>query len=94
MDTRPMIRCPCQRDQYKEVPNNDVLHTLAAQCLSIIFQKNYTLVVLEQNIVLDLVSLGFHKVLSPTHHGHEVISTHDLQFRRALGICVSAWLNS
>jgi hypothetical protein len=69
----------------KEVPNIDVLCTLAAQSLSILFQKNHTLVVLEQNIVLDLVSLGFHEVSSPTDHRHEVISTHDFRFRRASG---------
>jgi hypothetical protein len=61
----------------KEIPNIDVLHTLAAQSLSILFQKNSTLVVLEQNIVPTLVSLGFHEVLSLTDCWHEVIGTHD-----------------
>jgi hypothetical protein len=50
---------------------------LAACSLSIIFLNNCTLVVLEQHIVLNLVSLVFHEVLSPADHPHEVISTHD-----------------
>ncbi len=41
----------------KEVPNIDMLRMLAARSLSILFQKNCALVVLEQNIVLNLVSL-------------------------------------
>jgi hypothetical protein len=69
-----------------ELPNIDVLRMLAAQSPSILFKKNCTLVVLEQNIVLNLVSLGFYKVLSPTDCWHEVVSTHDFQFHRALGI--------
>jgi hypothetical protein len=67
----------------KEVRNIDVL---AAQCLSILFQKNCTLVVLEQNIVLDLVSLGFHELSIPTGCQHEVISSHDFRSHRASGI--------
>jgi hypothetical protein len=54
-----------------------MLHTFAAQNLSILFQKNHALAVLEQNIVLDLVSLGFHEVSSPADCRHEVISTYD-----------------
>jgi hypothetical protein len=33
-----------------------------------------------------LVSLGFHEVSSPTDCRHEVVSTHNFRFRRALGI--------
>jgi hypothetical protein len=33
-----------------------------------------------------LVTLGFHQGLSPTDCQHEVISTHDFRFCRALGI--------
>jgi hypothetical protein len=54
-----------------------MLHTLAAQSFSILFQKNCALVVLEQNIVLNLVSLGFHEVSSPTDHQHEIVGTYD-----------------
>jgi hypothetical protein len=50
------------------------VHLLATQSLPILFQKNHTLVVLEQKIVLNLVSLGFHEVLSPTDCWHEVIA--------------------
>jgi hypothetical protein len=64
----------------------DVLCMFAAQSLSILFQKNCTLVVLEQKIVLNLVSLSFHEILSPTDCQHEVVSTHDFQFCRALGV--------
>jgi hypothetical protein len=67
----------------KEVPNIDMLRMLAALSLSILFPKNCTPVVLEQNIVLDLVSLGFHEVSSPTDCWHEVIGTHNFQFLRA-----------
>jgi hypothetical protein len=70
----------------KEVLNIDVLRTLAAQSFSILFQKNCALVVLDQNIVLNLVSLGFHEVSSPTDHWHEVVGTNDFLFRRASGI--------
>jgi hypothetical protein len=70
----------------KKVQNIDVLCMLAAQSLSILFQKDCALVVLEQNIVLDLVSLGFHEVSSPTDCWHEAVSTHDFQFHRASGI--------
>jgi hypothetical protein len=70
----------------KEVLNINVLHMLAAQSLSILFQKSCALVVLEQNIVPDLVSLDFCEVSNPPDCRHEVISTHDFQFHRALGI--------
>jgi hypothetical protein len=51
---------------------------LAAQSLPILFQKNRALVVLEQNIVLDLVSLGFHEISSPpTDCWQEVVSSHN-----------------
>jgi hypothetical protein len=67
----------------KEVTNIDVLCTLSAQSLSILLQQNCTVVVQEQNIVPDLVSLGFHGVSSPTDCQHEVISTHNFCFHRA-----------
>jgi hypothetical protein len=63
-----------------------VLHTLAAQSFLIFFQMNCALVVLEQNIVLNLVTLGFHEVSSPTDCQYEVVSTYDFQFHRALSI--------
>jgi hypothetical protein len=50
---------------------------LAAQSFSILLQKNCALVVLEQNIVLNLISLGFHEVSSPTDCRHEVVGTYD-----------------
>ncbi len=59
---------------------------LAAWSFSILYQENCALVVLEQTIVLNLVSFGFHKVWRPTDRGHEVVGTHDFRFRRALGI--------
>jgi hypothetical protein len=61
----------------KEMPNTNVLRTLAARSFSILLQKTCALVVLEQNIVLNLVSLGFHEVSSPTDRQHEVIGTDD-----------------
>jgi hypothetical protein len=61
----------------KEIPNIDVIHKLAAQSLSILFQKYCALVVLEQNIVVNLVSSGFHEVSSPTDCRHEVVGTHN-----------------
>jgi hypothetical protein len=60
-----------------------VLCMLAAWSFSILFKKNCTLVVLEQNFVLNLVSLGFHEVSSPTDRQHEVVGTYNFQFRRA-----------
>jgi hypothetical protein len=66
-----------QTNDTLEIPNIDVLRMLAAQSFSILFQKNCALVVLEHNIVLNLVSLGFHEVLSPTDRRHEVIDTYD-----------------
>jgi hypothetical protein len=74
-DTSPLL---LDANSNKEVPNIDVPHMLAAQSLPILFQKNCALVVLEQNVVLNLVSLGFHKVLtSPTDCRHEVVGTYD-----------------
>jgi hypothetical protein len=58
---------------------------LAAQSFSIL-QKNCALLVLEQNIVLNLVSLGFREVSSPTDCWREVIGTYDFQLHRALSI--------
>jgi hypothetical protein len=60
--------------------------TLAAQSFSILLQKNCALVVLEQNKVLNLVSLGFHEVSSPTDCQHEVIGTNNFRFHRASSI--------
>jgi hypothetical protein len=70
----------------KEIPNINVLCMLAAQSFSILLQKNCALVVLEQNIVLNLVSLGFHEVSSPTDRWHEVVGTYDFRFRSASSI--------
>jgi hypothetical protein len=87
LDTRPITRRPLvDAIGNKELPNIDVLRTLAARSFSILFQKNCALVVLEQNIVLNLVSLGFHEVSSPTDRQHEVVGTYDFQFRRASSI--------
>jgi hypothetical protein len=63
-----------------------VLCALAARSLSILLQKNRTLVILEQNIVLDTVALRLHEVPSPTDRQHEVVSAHDLGLCRALSI--------
>jgi hypothetical protein len=70
----------------KETRNIDMLCMLAAQSFLIVFQKNCALVVLEQNIVLNLVSLGFHEVSSPTDCRYEVVGTYNFQFHRALSI--------
>jgi hypothetical protein len=50
------------------------------------FSKKIALVVLEQIIVQNLVSLGFHEVLSPTDRRHKVVGTYDFRFRRASSI--------
>ena len=63
-----------------------MLCTLAARSLSILLQKNSTLVVLEQNIVLDLVALSFHEIPGPTNCRHEVVGPHNFGLRRTAGV--------
>jgi len=58
-----------------------MLRALAARSLAVLLQKNSTLVVLEQNIVLNVVALGFHEIPGPTDRRHEVISTYNFSFR-------------
>jgi hypothetical protein len=55
-----------------------VLCALAARSLTSLLQKNGTLVILEQNVVLDTVALHLHVVTSPTDLRHEVVSAHNL----------------
>jgi hypothetical protein len=64
----------------------DVLCALAALSLYFILQKNRTLAVLEQNIVLDTVALRLHEVTSPTYRWHEVVSAHNISLCRASSI--------
>jgi hypothetical protein len=67
-------------------PNVDMLCALDAQSLSILLQKNRTLVVLEQNVVLYSVALSLHEIPSPTNGRHEVVSVHDLGLCRTPSI--------
>jgi hypothetical protein len=54
----------------EEIPNVDML----CGSLSILLQKNGTLFILEQNIVLEIVDLRLHEVTSPTDCRNEVVS--------------------
>jgi hypothetical protein len=71
---------------YEELPNVDVLRVSAARSFPVLFQKNRALVVLEQDIIPDVVTLGLQEIPGPAYCQHEVISTHDLSFRRAAGV--------
>jgi hypothetical protein len=62
----------------KEIPDVNVLRALAARSFPILLQNNCALVVLEQNILFDTISLRLHKIPSPTNGWHEVVRAYDL----------------
>jgi hypothetical protein len=63
-----------------------MLRALDARSLTSLIQKNGTLVVLEQNVVLDTVALRLHEITSPAYGRHEVVSAHNLGLCRASSI--------
>jgi len=70
----------------EEISNIDVLRALTARSLSILLQKDGTLIVLMDYIVLHCIPLRFHEKTRPTNSWHEVIYADDLGLGRASGI--------
>jgi hypothetical protein len=63
-----------------------VLRAFSDLSLTILLQKNGTLFVLEQNVVLDTLALRLHEITSPAYGRHEVVGAHNLGLRRASSI--------
>jgi len=56
----------------------NVLRPFTTGHLTILLQKNSTLIVLEHDVLLDLVSLRQHEVPCPTNRWHTIIYSHQL----------------
>jgi hypothetical protein len=70
----------------KKIPNVNVLRALTARSFSVGLQENRTLVVLEKDVILDIVTLGLHKISGPADCRHEVVSSHNFCFCGAAGV--------
>jgi hypothetical protein len=64
----------------KEITNIYVLRAFAARSFTVFLKENRALVVLKQDIIVDRVSLRFHKVASPANGRHEVIGSNYFGF--------------
>ena len=62
----------------EKVTNVDMLRSLPTRSLPVRLKKHGALVVLEQNVVLDMVTLSFHKVTGPANCWHEIVRSNDL----------------
>jgi hypothetical protein len=66
----------------------NVFGALAARSLLVLLEKDGTLVVLEQDVVLDFVALGSHEQTCSTCRRHEVVGSHAFSLRGAASVDV------
>ncbi len=62
--------------RYEEVTDIDVSRSLAHGLVAILFYTDRTLIVLEHNVCLGRIALGFQELFGPKDLGHAVVDCH------------------
>jgi hypothetical protein len=70
----------------EEIANIYVLRVFAGRSFPVFLEENGTLVVLVNDVVVDRVTLGFHKVSRPAYSRHEVAGSNYLGLSGAPGV--------